>query len=117
MYDHERSLVNRLRNRPFALIGVNTDITQDKARRAVTTEHLTWRSFFDGSSGPIVKQWHVMTFPTILLIDHKGIIRGKFEWNPGDAVLDREIDDLVKEAENSKRSEILETNGRQAGSQ
>jgi hypothetical protein len=104
MYDHERSLVQRLQNKSFALIGVNTDETREAAKSAVTEEQLTWRSFFDGKTGRITGQWQVMAFPTIYLIDHKGVIRHVHVGNPGDAVLDREIDQLVKEAENQESS-------------
>src|SRR5262245_45653343 len=104
MYPHERSLVSRLQNKRFALIGVNTDDTREIAQNAVTDENLTWRSFFDGKSGRITGQWNVMAFPTIYLIDHKGVIRHKYEGNPGDAVLDKEIDQLVKEAQNQESS-------------
>jgi len=104
MYPHERSLVQRLQNKSFALIGVNSDDTRETAKSAVTDEHLTWRSFFDGKGGHIAHQWQVMAFPTIYLIDHKGVVRRKYEGNPGDAVLDREIDELVKEAETQESS-------------
>jgi hypothetical protein len=40
----------------------------------------------------------VRGWPTIFIIDHQGVIRHVHEGNPGDSVLDREIDQLVKEA-------------------
>jgi len=104
MYGHERSLVARLQNKPFALIGVNVDETQESAQNAVTDEHLTWRSFFDGNSGRIVRQWQILGFPTIYLIDHKGVIRYMHVGSAGDAVLDQEINQLVKEAESQESS-------------
>jgi hypothetical protein len=104
MYDHERSLVARLQNKPFALVGVNSDDTRESAKKAVTDEHLTWRSFFDGNGGPIAGQWQIASFPTVYLIDHKGVVRHIHIGNPGDEVLDQEIDQLVKEAENQESS-------------
>lgn len=104
MYPHERSLVTRLQNKPFALIGVNSDHSRESARKAVTDERLIWRSFFDGNDDQIARQWQIIGLPTIYLIDHKGVIRHKYEGSPGDAVLDREIDQLVKEAETQESS-------------
>ena len=34
MYPHERSLVERLKDKPFALIGVNSDTDKDEAEEA-----------------------------------------------------------------------------------
>ena len=45
MYPHERSLVNEMKNRPFALIGVNSDKDLDKIREIVVDKNINWRSF------------------------------------------------------------------------
>src|SRR3981081_1367828 len=44
----ERSLVDRLKGRPFALVGVNGDADKDAAKRVIEKEGMTWRSFWDG---------------------------------------------------------------------
>ncbi len=77
MYPHERSLVEKLKNRPFAIVGVNSDRDKDKLREALQKENITWRSFFDGggTSGPIAKAWNVSGWPTIYLLDAQGRIR------------------------------------------
>jgi hypothetical protein len=41
-------------------------------------------------------------FPTILLIDHCGILRGKWTGDPGEKTFDTAIEDLVKLAEKAK---------------
>ena len=100
MYPHERSLVKRLEGKPFVILGVNSDPKQ-KLREVVKKENLTWRSWWDGgdTSGPIATKWNVNGWPTLYLIDHKGVIRQKWVGSPGDAVLDREIEKVVAEAE------------------
>jgi hypothetical protein len=99
MYPHERSLVKRLQNHPFALLGVNSDEDREQLKEVLKTEQITWRSFWaGGSGGPIPAHWQVRGWPTIFIIDHQGVIRHVHEGNPGDSVLDREIDQLVKEA-------------------
>ncbi len=76
MYPHERSLVKKLADKPFALVGVNSDSDLKKLKERMTQERITWPSFSDGStSGPISTQWMVNGWPTIYILDAKGIIR------------------------------------------
>ena len=77
MYGHERSLVKRLEGKPFALIGVNSDTDRDELKQVLVEERLTWRSFWNGGStnGPISQAWGVRSWPSIWVIDAKGVIR------------------------------------------
>ena len=104
MYPHERSLVKKMEGRPFALVGVNSDRDRAALKKVLEKENITWRSFFDGGKigGPIATRWAVQGWPTLYVIDHKGVIRHKHVGSPGDKVLDDEIDKLVKEAEAKK---------------
>ena len=67
MYAHERSLVKRLEDKPFALLGVNSDTDKDALKKAMEKEHITWRSFWngpEGTGGPISTKWNVHGWPT-----------------------------------------------------
>ena len=102
MYPHERSLVKKMEGKPFALVGVNSDQDKVKLREAMAKEHITWRSFWNGeagTAGPISASWNVHGWPTLYIIDHKGVIRHKYEGSPGDEVLDEVIEKLVHEVE------------------
>ncbi len=80
MYPHERSLVKELKDKPFALIGVNSDADKEKLRPRMKEENITWRSFWnglEGTSGPISAEWNVTGWPTLYVIDHNGVIRAK----------------------------------------
>jgi hypothetical protein len=80
MYPHERSLVGKLSDKPFALIGVNSDPDLDKIRETVKEKEITWRSFWngeEGTRGPISTEWRVTGWPTIYVLDAKGVIRYK----------------------------------------
>lgn len=103
MIPHERSLVHRMKNRPFALLGVNMERDKDPAalKRNLASFQVTWRSFKNqrSESDNISRVWGVRGWPTLFLIDHKGVIREKWVGSPGDAVLDQRIDALVREAE------------------
>ena len=97
MYPHERSLVKKYQDRPFTIIGVNSDRDREKLKTRIKEENITWRSFYAGSTGgAIPTKWNVSGWPTIYVIDAKGIIRAK---NARGAKLDEWIEKLVKEAE------------------
>jgi hypothetical protein len=99
MYPHERSLVKKMEGKRFALLGVNSDPSKDDLKQTIEKEKMTWRSWWDGSpNGPIATRWHVGGWPTLYVIDHKGVIRHKWAGSPGDAVLGQAIDKLVKQA-------------------
>jgi hypothetical protein len=101
MIPHERSLVTRMKNKPFTLLGVNSDRDPGKLKLDLASNRVNWRSFKNQRPqlDPISKTYQVKGFPTLFLIDHKGVIRQKWVGNPGDAVLDQVIDALVREAE------------------
>lgn len=77
MYPHERSLVDEMKDKPFALIGVNSDKDIARAKKAVADNNLNWRSFHagpDGTRGPIPKAWAIQGWPTIVVLDGEGVI-------------------------------------------
>ncbi|TDJ66663.1 MAG: hypothetical protein E2O39_16100 [Planctomycetota bacterium] len=97
MYPHERSLVKRLQNEPFALIGVNSDKDLEKLRPRMEEENITWRSFWNGpkgTGGPISAQWNVRGWPTIYVLDKQGVIRFK---NVRGEAMDEAVDELLAE--------------------
>jgi len=100
MYPHERSLVNKLEGKPFALLGVNSDDNRDALKDTMKEQRITWRSFWNGggTDGPISKEWRVRAWPTLVLIDAKGVIRQRWEGSPSTQVLDLAIEELLREA-------------------
>ncbi len=97
MYPHERSLVKQLSNKPFALIGVNSDRDLDSIREIVKEKNISWRSFWngpEGTSGPISTAWNVSGWPTIYVLDGEGRIR--FKNVRGDA-MDKALETLFAE--------------------
>src|SRR5262245_26861873 len=53
MVPHERSLVKRLEEKPFALLGINLGESRKICKKGEEKNQMTWRSFFDGRNGPI----------------------------------------------------------------
>ena len=102
MLPHERSLVKRLADKPFALVGINGDQNDESLKEKNEKQEITWRSFknkSDKDEKAIADRWNVQGWPTLYLVDHKGVIRRKWLGSPGDEVLDKEIDALVAAAE------------------
>jgi hypothetical protein len=101
MYPHERSLVKRLEGKPFALLGINTDSSRTVLKNAEKKNNITWRSWYDGApgTGPITKLYKVRGYPTIYVLDHKGIIRYT---NVRGEAMDKAVDQLLKEMEDDK---------------
>ena len=97
MFAHERSLVEKYQGRPFALLGVDEDEDRKTLQKAEKEHKLNWRSWWD--NGSIARQWNVRGFPTLFLIDHKGMVRWKSEGGPDPERLEELIERLVKEAE------------------
>lgn len=79
MIPHERSLVQKLADKPFALLGVNSDKDLEALKKRLNDETMTWRHWFDGGStrGPIATAWNVSGWPTTYVIDAEGVIRFK----------------------------------------
>ena len=51
MIPHERSLVEKYKDRPFAIVGVNTDSSKDEYAKKAAEQKVTWRSAWTGSHG------------------------------------------------------------------
>jgi hypothetical protein len=94
-----------LRNKPFALLGINLD----RQRRALSPEEFTWRSWWDGADGAISAKWQVEYLPTLVILDGRGVIRHRPEPEEGPVSprdLDRAIDKLIAEQENDARKSL-----------
>jgi hypothetical protein len=100
--------VLNLKDKPFALIGVNVagnDAT--KLKQVVGREKLTWRSFADSGAigqGAIAARWNLVGTPTLYVIDHKGIIRHKWVGSPGEQAIDKALARLIEVAELNNRN-------------
>ena len=92
MYPHERSLAKVFKDKPFVIIGVNSDRDKSKLKSRIKEDKIPsfgtpdgmLRSFWDaritdlnpnGTSGLISRRCQISSWPTICIIDHEGIIR------------------------------------------
>jgi len=96
MIPHEKALVERLKNEPFALIGINTDRDKTAYKKMAADNGVTWRSVWDGSTtGPLCTAWGITGFPTIYVLDAQGKIRHTGLRGPQ---LEAVVDALIREA-------------------
>jgi thiol-disulfide isomerase/thioredoxin len=118
MVPHERALGERYAGRPFVIVGVNGDtlpdanfrltgpdgkVIDDTARvKAALEKHgISWRSFRNGQFG-LSADWNVRSWPSVFLIDHRGVLRGKWKGTPDEKELDAAVEKAVKTAEAEK---------------
>jgi peroxiredoxin len=72
-------MVEEFKDKPFALVGINSDGDRSALQKIIKDQGLNYRSASDGTtSGPIATAWNVHGWPTVYVIDAKGVIRNKF---------------------------------------
>jgi hypothetical protein len=87
-----------LEDKPFALVGVNTNTSDAKKLKAIMDkEKLNWRSFAVGDT--ISARWNNPGTPLYYVIDPKGVIRYKWFGSPGEKAIDTALEKLTREAE------------------
>src|SRR4029079_12644868 len=71
-YQAQRELADKMKQRPFAMVGVNCDEDRAEAQKVAEREKMTWKNFWDGRWGRITQEWQIQNYPTTIVIDHKG---------------------------------------------
>jgi thiol-disulfide isomerase/thioredoxin len=99
----ERELVEKFKGKPFAMLGVNCNEAKDAALKAIQAEKMTWPHWHDekDEESSIQSRYHIRSYPTIMVIDAKGIIRAKGALGEG---LDTLVEELLKELEPSNNA-------------
>ncbi|QDT54338.1 hypothetical protein Pan44_23710 [Caulifigura coniformis] len=95
MLPQEKQLVDDLQGKPFQMLSVCNDPTLESARATAAEKGMTWPNWFDGEAwtteaaglsrdetgirpaGAIARQWNVRGWPTIYVLDEKGMIRAR----------------------------------------
>ena len=99
MFPHERSLVEKYKNEPFVIVGINSDTDLEKMKGVRAKENISWRSFWngpEGTAGPIASAWNVRGWPTLYIVDAQGVIRYK-SVGANEKAIDETLEKLLAE--------------------
>jgi len=94
MIPSEKKLVEKLKDSPFAFIGISVDDEKKAIEAFIKKMEMPWAQVHNGPEGGIADKWNVQYFPTIYVIDAKGVIRFK-DLRGKD--LDEAVEKLLKE--------------------
>ena len=95
-YEIERGLVEKMKNRPLAVLSVSYDFEKETLKRAIQDGLVTWPCWWDRPDGPIHRGWRVNEIPCVYVIDAAGIIRAR---NLEGRALEDAVEQVVKECE------------------
>jgi thiol-disulfide isomerase/thioredoxin len=99
MIPHEREMVKKLKDKPFTLVSVSADAKKETLEEFLKKEEMPWTHWWDGQRGQVMDKYKVQFFPTIYVLDAKGVIRHK---NIRGEELEKAVEALIKEAEANK---------------
>ena len=95
MIPHEREMVERLKEQPFALVSISADETKETLTDFLAREKMPWAHWWNGSQGGVLEEWDVRHYPTIYILDVEGVIRHKELMGEE---LEKAVNSLLKEA-------------------
>ncbi len=96
---HVRTLSERFKDAPFAVIGVNTDDDRQRFLEQCKARNVTWRNAFaGGKDNAISRQYRVRGYPTVLVIDHQGVVRKRYLGAAPQREVERVIEELIEAA-------------------
>jgi predicted DsbA family dithiol-disulfide isomerase len=99
MHRIERSLVQKFKGKPFAVLGVKVDGDLEALRSSEKLHNISWRSVLDEKHANL-RTYGVSGTPTLFLIDHRGRKASKrLEGLQDERQLERAIRQLLDEAE------------------
>jgi thiol-disulfide isomerase/thioredoxin len=101
MIPHSTKLVERMKGKPFALVSISFDDKKETVTKFIEKTPMPWDQWFNGRDGMIGKELEIKFFPTIYVVDGKGVIRFK---NVRNEKLDAAVEKLVKEAEDGTKA-------------
>ena len=106
---YEQALTNSFPGAPFILLGVNLGDDRDVLKRQIKEAGISFRSWWDAlgkrsTSGPIASRFNINVYPTLYILDSRGIIRHKFLGSVSKQKLNSVIDPLIKAAKKSGAS-------------
>lgn len=102
MIPHERELVERLKDKPFVFVSISADAEKDTLTKFLDKTPMPWVHWHNGATGGAMDTYSIEFFPTIYVLDDKGVIR--YKGVRGEA-MDKAVDTLLKEKEDAAKTQ------------
>lgn len=95
MIPHQREMAERFHDQPFALVSVSCDTERETLEEFLEANAMPWNHWWVGADGELKKSLNIGLFPTIIVLDAKGVIRFK---NIKNEELEEAVEELIREA-------------------
>jgi len=103
MIPNNRELVKKLKDRPFVFVSVSVDKERDAVIEFRKKTEMPWTHWWIGPGAKALETWEVEGFPTVYVIDHKGVIRFSESGFDENSKLGEEAEKLTKAAEKKEK--------------
>ncbi len=77
MVPHEREMVERLKDEPFAILSVSCDADKETLTDFLETTSMPWDHWWCGQDSEFTKSLAIDKYPSIFVLDKEGVIRFK----------------------------------------
>ncbi len=77
MIPHEREMVTRLKDKPFALVSISFDAEKKTLADFLAKKPMPWNHWWNGAEGKLMDTLNIQHYPTIFVLDPQGVIRYK----------------------------------------
>ncbi|MBL8859154.1 MAG: TlpA family protein disulfide reductase [Planctomycetes bacterium] len=71
-----KELQTTFKDKPFTIVGVTNDTDKDAFKKFMADAGIDWKiSWQGGPQGPWIEQWGIARWPTVFVLDERGVIR------------------------------------------
>jgi thiol-disulfide isomerase/thioredoxin len=100
MIPHTRKLVEKMKDRPFVFVSISVDAKKETVVDFKKENSMPWTHWWNGLGG-IVNDWDVEGYPTIYVLDTKGVIRARIDEADNEAV-EKAVEQVMKETKKTR---------------
>jgi len=104
MIPHTRKLTKKMEGKPFAFVSISADAQKSTLEKFLKDNDMPWTQWWAGNEEGVIEDWEIASFPMIYILDAKGIIRKRIDTGGQNEAIEKEVEKLVKEAEDGKKS-------------
>ena len=94
MIPHQTEMVKHFEGKPFMLLSISVDEKKETLTKFLEKEAMPWTHWWAGRENQSIKNYQVKGYPTIYVLDGKGVIRAK---NIRGDALQKFVEKLIEE--------------------